>query len=520
MVTIPRMTRLRDPLLLGLDIGSTNIKAAIYEPNGLAVAIASVPQETQYPHVSWANYDPRRLWELCCQVIRTAVELVGDRAHIVSVAVTSFGEAGVLLDAEGQPTTDMIAWFDRRSLAQCRQFAAGIEPDRLFSICGTVVQQIMTAPKLMWHREHEPDAWARSEIFLNTADYIAWLLSGQQAQSLSLASRTALLDLRARDWSDELLGLAGIERTFLPQIAEGGTVLGRVTVDAAAVTGLSTSTLVVVGGHDHVCGALAAGAVERGDFLDSIGTSECLFVALDQPLDNVEMGRQGYTQGAHARDGCYTYGGLYTSGVCVDWVQAACAGGIPHDELLAMAENVAPGSLGVTFMPHLRLSNTPHMDSQARGMFIGLTTDADTATLARAVLEGVAYEGRATIEPLLTYAGLPPLTDVTVVGGTARNELLLRIKASVLNARLHVLEIEEACALGVAMLGGIGAGVYASVAEAAAAIERSDRIIAPDPDAAMIYDTIFTEVYQHMYQALRPFNHRLYDLFTGAELTN
>jgi xylulokinase len=283
---------------------------------------------------------------------------------------------------------------------------------------------------------------------------------------------------------------------------------------------LATSTLVAVGGHDPVCGALAAGAVERGAFLDSIGTSECLFVALDQPLDCVEMGRQGYTQGAHAREGCYTYGGLYTSGVCVDWVQRACAGGMHQEELVAKAANVPPGSLGVTFVPHLRLSNTPHMDSQARGAFIGLTTDVDTATLTRAVLEGVAYEGRATVEPLLEYAGLPALTDVTVVGGTARNELLLRIKASVLNARLHVLELEEACALGAAMLGGIAAGIYPSVTGAVAAIDRSDRVIEPDSEAAELYDTAFTGVYQHMYEAMRPFNHRLYDLFTGAQLSN
>jgi xylulokinase len=158
------------------------------------------------------------------------------------------------------------------------------------------------------------------------------------------------------------------------------------------------------------------------------------------------------------------------------------------------------------------------MDSQARGAFIGLTTDAGSAELTRAVLEGVAFEGRASIEPLLRYAGLPRLTDAIVVGGTARNELLLRIKASVLNMRMHVLETEEACALGAAMLGGIAAGVYASVDDAVRTVQRADHVIEPDPEAAGIYNTIFTEVYQYMYDALRPFNHRLYDLFTGAEL--
>lgn len=509
-----------DPLLLGLDIGSTNIKAVVYQPNGTALSVACVAQETHYPQADWANYDPHRLWELCCQVLHLAIKPLPNPCQVASVAVSSFGEAGVLLDSTGAPTTDMIAWFDRRTLDQCRRFAEQINQNRLFSICGTVVQQIMTAPKLMWHREHEPEAWARSVTFLNTADYIAFRLCGESAQSLSLASRTALLDLNARDWSDELLGMAGLDRSFLPVMRDGGTALGPVTSEASVLTGLPTSTLVAVGGHDHVCGALATGAVRSGDFLDSIGTTECLFIALDQPLDTVEMGRQGYTQGAHARGGFYTYGGLYTSGICFDWIQRACAGGARHDDLLARAEAVAPGSIGVMFIPHLRLSNTPHMDSQARGAFIGLTTDADAATLARAVLEGVAFEGRATIEPLLAYAGLPALTDATVVGGTARNELLLQIKASVMNLRLHVLELEEVGALGAAMLGGIAAGVYSSVDDAVAAIERTDHVIEPNPESVEIYDTIFTDVYQHMYDALQPFHHRLYDLFTGAELSN
>jgi xylulokinase len=509
-----------DPLLLGLDIGSTNIKAVVYQPNGTAVSVACVAQETHYPQADWANYDPHRLWDLCCQVIRQAIEPVPNPSQIASVAVSSFGETVVLLDSAGTPTTEMIAWFDRRTLDQCRRFAEQMDPDRMFATCGTVVQQIMTAPKLMWHREHEPEAWRRSVTFLNTADYIAFRLCGEGVQSLSLASRTALLDLTARDWSDELLGMAGLDRSFLPVIRDGGTALGPVTPEARVMTGLPTTTLVAVGGHDHVCGAFATGAVYRGDFLDSIGTTECLFIALDQPLDTVEMGRQGYTQGAHARDRFYAYGGLYTSGICFDWIQRACAGGMRHDDLLASAQAVAPGSLGVTFIPHLRLSNTPHMDSQARGAFIGLTTDADTAALTRAVLEGVAFEGRATIEPLLAFAGLPPLTDATVVGGTARNELLLQIKASVMNLRLHVLELEEVGALGAAMLGGIAAGVYLSVDAAVAAIERTDHVIEPNPDSVQIYDTIFTDVYQHMYQALRPFHHRMHDLFTGAELSN
>ena len=501
------------PLLMGLDVGSTNIKAVVYRRDGSAVVVASVAQETHFPQPGWAYYDPHRLWELCCNAIRTAVAQLPNPRQIVSIAVSSFGEAGVLLDANGKPATDMIAWFDRRSLDQCQRFNARIDPDEQFAIAGTVVQQIMSAPKLIWHREHEPEAWARSVRFLNAADFIAYQLSGEGAQSLSLASRTGLLDLRARDWSDRLLELAGLDLSLLAPTAEGGTPLGHVTKVASRLTGLPTSALVAVGGHDHVCGALAAGAMRRGDILDSIGTSECLFVALDWPLDNREMGRRGYTQGAHARDGFYIYGGLYAAGICFDWFSEVAAAGIGHDELLLQAAAVVPGSLGAVFLPHLRMSSTPQMDAEARAAFVGLTTDHSLPALARAVLEGIAFEGRATVEPLLQYAGLPPLADIAIIGGTTRNQLLLEIKASVMNARLHVLESEEASALGAAMLGGIAAGIYQSVEDAVGSVCRSARVVDPHPEAVSLYDTVFNDVYRHLYASLVPASHRLSELF-------
>jgi xylulokinase len=505
---------------MGLDIGSTNIKAVVYQPDGVSVSAATVPQETHYPQAGWAYYDPRRLWECCRGVIRQAVSGIASPERIAAIAVSSFGEAGALLDEKGEPTTDIIAWFDRRSRAQSLDFSAQIDPDRLYAICGTQLQQIMTAPKLMWHRENEPEAWSRSRMFVMTADYVASLLCGERAQNRSLASRTALIDLRAGDWSDELLGIAGIERSFLPAVQDGGIALGTVTRAASDATGLPMSTIVAVGGHDHPCGALAAGTVRRGDFMDSIGTTECTFIALDDPLDRPEMGRQGHTQGAHARERFYTYGGLYTAGACYEWVKQACASGTPHEQLLAEAAAVNAGCLGVTFIPHLRLSNTPHMDSRVRGAFIGLTTDAGTPELTRSVLEGVAFEGRAAIEPLLQHAGLGEVHDATVIGGTARNALLLQIKASVMNMRLHVLEIDEACALGAAMLGGIATGIYKSVDDAVAAIERSESIVDPDPDAVEIYDAIYRTVYVDMYESLRQSNHRLFDMFTGTELAH
>lgn len=506
------------PLLLGLDLGSTNIKAVIYEPDGTSVARASVPCPTHYPQAGWANYNIEELWLTCVDAMRRAVSQVEQPERIVGVAVGSFGEAGALLDANDEPVAEMIAWFDQRCRVQYGRMVDGADPDRLFAITGTTVQQIMTGPKIMWHRDQDPEAYARATRWLNAADYIAFRLCGVKAQSKSLASRTGLIDLRAGDWSDELLGLADIDRALLPPVLDGGEPLGPVLPDVQRQTGLTDNALVAVGGHDHPCGAFAAGAIRHGDFLDSMGTTECTFLAIDRPLDDQTIGRQGYSLGAHARGSFYMYGGLYTAGIAYDWFKHLAADEVSHDAVLASAGSVAAGSGGVVFIPHLRLSNTPYPDSRVRAAFVGLTAGTDTPTLVRSVLEGVAFEARAASEPLFTHAGLPVPDDCVVVGGTARNNLLLRIKASVQHQRMHVLDIDEAGALGVAMLAGIAAGVYETVDEAAAAIKRPEHIIEPVTADYPVYDALFAEVYQHMYPTLAPFNHFLFDHFTGQQL--
>lgn len=502
------------PLLVGLDVGTTNVKAVIVRPDGETVALASVSQETEYPQPGWASHNPERIWELSCQVLREAVGQVSDPRQIAGIAVASMGEAGVTLDEYGQPTYDVIAWFDRRTVLQTDRFSAQISADELFAITGTELQPIYTAPKLMWIRDMQPEAWARTRKFLNVSAYIAYRLGAEMAQDHSLASRTGLFDLRTRAWSDPLLTIAGLPRVVFADLTPGGQRIGSVSSDAAAATGLPPGTAIGMAGHDHLCGALAAGVVRRGDVLDSIGTAEGLLVGLDAPVNDVAMGGQGFTQGAHVvPDQYYGLGAIYTAGASYEWARQAVAGGRGHDEILAGARTVPAGSLGAMFLPHLRLAVFPELDSRARGAFIGLTTDVTAEVLIRAVLEGVAMEGRAGFGPLARYARLDALTDITVIGGTARNHLLIEIKASVMNACHYVLAVEEASALGAAMLAGMAAGIYASADDAIALVRHQSKQIEPDATMVPLYDTLFMDVYQHLYDALRPMNHRLFDLF-------
>jgi xylulokinase len=292
--------------------------------------------------------------------------------------------------------------------------------------------------------------------------------------------------------------------------------LAQVTTGAAALTGLPMTAVVTAGGHDHVCGALAAGVTRPGQMLSSLGTAEALFLPIEQPLVDPKAGSQGYTQGAHVvGGGYYAFGSNYTSGASIEWLRellGAPADPAGYDELIAGAERVPAGSLGVLFLPHLRLANPPHDDPRSRGALIGLTMDTGRDVIARAVCEGLALESRNSLEPLLAYPQVTAPRSVVAIGGGTRNPLLMRVKASVSNLDHQVVNAEEATALGAALLGGIGAGVYADVDDAVGAMRYSHYEIAPEPGDVAVYETIYTELYRRFYPTVAPLSQAISDL--------
>jgi xylulokinase len=300
-----------------------------------------------------------------------------------------------------------------------------------------------------------------------------------------------------------------------PAVASG-TRIGGVTAEATGATGLPEGAAVAAGGHDHVCGALAAGVVRRGQMLDSMGTAEGLLFAFDEPIFDPELGRQGYAQGAHVALGkYYVFGGIYTSGGSVDWTHRAIGQDVDRVTLLAEAEQVPPGSLGVGFIPHLRLADPPYSDSRARASYIGLISDVTRGVMMRATLEGLAYEARASIEPLIDFYGLPGMPEISVSGGSSKNDLFLHIKASVMNETHRVLDLKEATALGAAILGGIGAGVYRDVDDALATVRRTYHDVDPTPEHVELYDRYYQDVFKGIYRALKPLNHAIHAIVSG-----
>ena len=507
-------------LLVGLDVGSTSIKAVVYRPDGTAIARGSVPTPTHYPKPGWAYFLAEELWDGCVTALRQALAEVDDPRAVVGVAVASIGESVVPIAADGTPTGEVVSWFDTRTRPQATWLDDVVGKDEIFRRTGLSRQPIFSLCKILWFKQERPEEFARTVKWLMVADYIAWRLSGEAVTDLSLASRSLAMNLHAFDWDRDMLAAAGISPDVLAPLASGGTRIGTVSADASRITGLPTTCAVSTGGHDHVCGAFAAGVVEPGQLLNSLGTAEAVFLAADAPLTDPEAGRQGYTQGAHVvGKRRYVLAGLYTSGACVTWVRdlLTAAGGEPptYDALFAQAAAAPAGSLGTCFLPHLRLANPPYDDPKSRGTFVGLSWDVNQGALVRSVLEGIAFEGRRSLESLVAFSGVVPPTSCVAIGGGTRNSLLMDIKATVMGIPVTVADAEEATALGAALLAGLGAGVYANVDAALSAMTYPRHDVAAVPEWSSIYERIYRDVYTAIYDRVAPLSHALVDIVSG-----
>jgi xylulokinase len=504
-------------VLLGVDVGTTNVKAAAYGVDGRLQTVATQRLAATQPRPGWSEYEPEQLFAAAASTMRRALAALDD-PPVAGVAVASMAETAVPVDAAGEPLFQAIAWHDERTWEQADWWRREVGTEAVYRVTGLPIMPIFGVHKLMWLRRHEPQTYARIRAWLNVADYVAYRLCGVQATDLSLASRLMLLDLRTRRWSSALLDACGIDPRVLPELVESGTRLGSVHRTAALATGLPEGTPVAAGGHDHPCGALALGLTQAGDLLDSMGTAESLLTVVAAPLLTNEMASSGYQQGAHVAAGMtYVNGGLYTSGACVEWLRSLIAVDEvdPYAALAAWAATSPVGSHGVFFLPHLRLPSPPVVAIDARAAFVGLGAGTERADLARALLEGLAFEAQASLEGLLRRSGLT-LRRVRAIGGGSRNRLLMRIKAALLGARIEIASDDEATTLGAALLAGVAAGVYRDTLEAPQRLELAFDAVDVDPDWRERYLRAYHDVYLQLYPRLEGL-HRAIRALEGAD---
>ena len=510
--TLPEHHPVDEPLLVGLDIGTTHIKAAAFRLNGQLAAAARCATPFTHPRPGWGEMDPEALWQHCLSVLERVSTASRRHGVIAALAVTGTGEAGVPLTAAGTPAYPSLAWYDTRTQAQADFIAGKFGAESVFEACGQTPHPIFSVCKLLWIKEHAPEAYARIATWLSLSDYVAWRLSGIQAMEYSQASRTMALNVVTRQWNAAFLQELGLSPNLMPDLVPSGHSLGPLSPSVARALDMPTSTQVVTGGHDHVCAALALGATAPDTLLDSMGGAEGIFLPLRQPLTQSILGAHGYSQGIHVTGENYLMAGLYTSGVVVDWFRACMAPQADYEDLIQQAQSIPAGSGGIVFLPHLRLAGPGYLDSRSRGAYVGLTADTTLGTLFRATLEGMAFEAHFSLAQALRLGVIPAPETIILTGGGTRNELLLRIKASIMNRTLHVTDNNDATVLGAAALAGLGAELYPSHEDASRTVRPQHAAIPPDASEVDTYDRLFASVYRRLYRDLAPMNHALFDL--------
>ena len=498
------------PALIGVDLGTQTTRAVAFDRRGRRLAAASRPTTSIKRSETSADYDPDALLAAVEACLAEAKAALPRGAPVAGIAVASVGESCVLVDAAGRATAPALVWFDRRTQEAARAIEARFGRERLFAVTGHHADPTFGLCKMVWMRENWPDAFARAQVVLNIADWIAFRLTGVAATDLTLASRTLALDLGERRWSSEILETLGFAADLLAPLKPNGAALGPMRHSISSALGFDEPPIVAVGGHDHLCGLFAADGARAGVLLDSMGTAEALLLPTSAPLRDPAILAQGFFQGAIGvqPDLFYLGGGINSSGGAIEWFRAL-VGGAPHETLIAEAAAIAPGGGGVVFLPHLIYAPPPEPDTAARGAFVGLNAASDRASLYRAVLEGLALQTRRMVDALAALPGVGRPSQIRVIGGNSRNDLFLSIKASALDAPLLVLDEPEATALGAALLGGMGAGLWATPNEAYADLDYVTRVIEPEPGAVRFYSEFYASRFLGLQTALAPIHRRL-----------
>ena len=487
------------PHLLGIDIGTSGTKTLICDDRGKVLATAMAEHPISSPRPGWSEQHPQDWWDAACKATKAVLKKAKLKpAEIGGIGLSGQMHGSVFLGAGPRPLRPALLWNDQRTSEQCRQIeqkAGGREA--LIELVANPALTGFTAPKILWVRQHEPGVYERTRHILLPKDYIRYRMTGEYATEVSDASGTLLLDVVNRVWSDRLLELLQIDKALLPRVHESPEVSGRLHEEAAKAMGLRSGTPVTGGGGDQAAGAVGNGIVSPGIVSATLGTSGVVFAHSDLPTRDAK-GRV-HTM-CHAVPGKWcVFGCMLSAGGSFQWLRNQLGGeeilaagkkGVdPYELLTDQAQRAPLGSEGLFFLPYLTGERCPHPDPCARGGWIGLTSRTTRDMLIRSLLEGVTFGMRDALE-IMRQMGIP-ITQVRASGGGARSEFWRQLQADIYNQPIVLTNATEGPAYGVALLAGVGIGVWSTVEQACKASIRQVARITPNRKRAAMYDRYY-----------------------------
>ena len=491
-------------VLLGLDVGTSGVRAIAVGEDGHILAEGAASYPVSSPHHGWSEQHPEDWWHGAKEAL-SAVTAQLRRHEIMGLGLAGQMHGSVFLDSSGEVIRPALLWNDQRTTAQCEMITDVVGEERLLSITGNPALTGFQAPKILWLRDAEPGNFSRVAHLLLPKDYVRFRLTGEYATDASDASGTLLLDVRKRDWSEEILTSLGIPREWLPTVHESPEPAGTLRPDVAEELHLPAGIPVAAGGGDNAAAAVGLGIVREGLVSSSIGTSGVIFAHVD--AFNVDSSGSLHAF-CHAVPGSWHLMGVTLSaGGSLAWWRDIVKG--DYDELVEVASSIPPGSEGLVFLPYLSGERTPHLDPRARGVFFGLTAHHTLAHMTRAVMEGVVFSLRDSLEALRSRD--VPIEQVRVTGGGARVAMWRRLQADIYHAPIHRTTVDEGPAFGAALLSGIAAGIFADVTEATSLVQLREDVAEPDPERSRIYSEYY-DVYRTLYGETANTMHRLSSL--------
>lgn len=494
---------------IGIDLGTSGTKTVLFDREGHALASATIEYPLYQPQNGYAEQDPDDWWNAAAGTIRMVLEQSGvDSAEVKGIGISGQMHGLVMLDKDGKVIRRSIIWCDQRTAKECEEITEKVGAKRLIEITANPALTGFTASKILWVRNNEPENYAKCAKILLPKDYVRYKLTGEFATEVSDASGMQLLDVPNRCWSDEVLEKLDIDKNLLGKVYESPEVTGTVTAEAAALTGLKEGTIVVGGAGDNAAAAVGTGVVEDGKAFTTIGTSGVVFAHTDKI--SIDPKGRVHTFCCAVPGAWHVMGVTQGAGLSLKWfrdnfcsAEKETAAGMGVDPYYLMDQQAARAPIGcnrLIYLPYLMGERTPHLDPDCRGAFIGLSAMHTKYDMLRAVMEGVTFSQRDSVE-ILKGMGVS-IDGMLACGGGGTSKLWRQMLADTYNCAVRTVVSKEGPALGVAILAGVGAGLYPSVQEGCRRVIRLNPPQDPIAENVPKYEA-FYRMYTQLYPALK-----------------
>ena len=497
---------MKQSYLMGIDIGTSACKVAVFDRQGQVLASASGDYPVYYPREGWAEQDPEEWWSAVCGAVRQVLKKADVRPEeIAGVGIDGQSWSAIAIDKDGKVLTNTPIWMDTRAQSICDRLNEDIGADEIFRVAGNSLQPSYTTAKILWYKENLPEVYRKTHKILQSNSYIAFKLTGQISQDLSQGYGLHCFDMRTGQWDEEMCKKLGIPREFLPEIVPSDQIIGTVTKKAAEESGLAEGTPVAAGGLDAACGTLGAGVIHAGETQEQGGQAGGMSICMEQYQADPRL-----ILGFHVIPGKWLLqGGTTGGGGVMRWFEREFAdyerlmkehtGVSSLDQLNEIAEKVDPGCDGLVFLPYMAGERSPIWDPHAKGVFYGLDFSKTKGHMVRACMEGVAFSLRHNLE---TAEKAGAEADILrAMGGSANSLLWTQIKSDITGKAMAVPASDTATTLGAALLAGVGTGFYKDYEEAVSQTVKVTRTHQPDPEKKAVYDKNY-ETYLELYRSL------------------